>query len=322
MSQKPLSLDYIKEHTLYTTTNIHVMHLIGSYKDLLPIADDEISPASASSQPEELQPFYKAYRKAYQVTRDVSLLDVDTFYRKWSENPKQFEPVKRTPVGKLHDYLNKIYDGSNKGGTTDVIINNYDNETLGNHRLSNFVNALSALGPSYDFDVVEYQPVNPKDAYSYDKILVQEDDEEKIRKLGSLANDYAVSQSFLSYDPFRGRKPVPFYEEVKDAKGLNRVHGIAVVDGRAVDVSMKSTYGNHEFTHDEIVSLFSGEEILIPDFQTKSGEKKDIRGKLGEQSYMGNKFYGLIRTDLSSEKRKGVSLVMDDDKESERVLDC
>lgn len=311
MSEKQIpSLEYIKQNTLYVTETFDGSNITGSYEELVPRADDAIMPATYTHQPKDLQDFYKAQQKAYRMTYDTSLLNVDSFYEKWAKDPHQFDPAKRKPIGKLHSFLNKIYDTNHGDQNTNVIVNNYDNGTMGNHTLKCFVSALSEIGPRYDFDVVEYTPHDPDNPYSYDTITVQEDDDKKVEDYGKNANDQAIHNSPYFSRGDKAKTPVPAYEMETDDHGKTKARGIMNIDGRAVPVAISSTYGGHTFTKDEMDSLISGKETDILGFKTKAGNVVDIKGKITKQSYMGNTYYGFERTDLQKQRtRNGIELV-------------
>ena len=311
MSEKTIpSLEYIKQNTLYVTETFDGSNVTGSYEELAPLADDAIMPATYTHQPKDLQDFYKSQQKAYRMTYDTGLLDVESFYEKWSKDPHQFDPPKREPIGKLHSFLNKIYDANYGDQNVNVIVNNYDNETMGNHTLKCFVRALSEMGPRYDFNVVAYVPHDPDNPYSYDTITVQEDNYKKIADYGKNANDQAIKNSPYFSKGDKTETPVPAYEIRTDDHCRTKAHGIMNINGKAVPVAISSKYGEHTFTKDEMDSLISGKETEIRDFRTKAGGVVNIRGKITKQSYRGNTYYGFERTDLQKQRtRNGIELV-------------
>ena len=87
--------------------------------------------------------------------------------------------------------------------------------------------------------------------------------------------------------------PDPTFEITQGKNGTDYVHG--QMDGQ--DVYFKKTYGEHEFTDKEIVSMLKGEEIKIPG---RDGNEMPL--KLGPNKYMGHEYIGPVRTDLPSKK--------------------
>ena len=88
------------------------------------------------------------------------------------------------------------------------------------------------------------------------------------------------------------------FERITDKRGTERIK--TEVDGKTV--AFAAHYGNHEFSDEEITKMLQGEEITIPDFQTKSGKVMDITGKLDTGKYMGREYFGFQRTDVQKER--------------------
>ncbi len=88
------------------------------------------------------------------------------------------------------------------------------------------------------------------------------------------------------------------FERITDNRGTERIK--TEVDGKTV--AFAAHYGNHEFSDEEITKMLQGEEITIPDFQTKSGKVMDITGKLDTGKYMGREYFGFQRTDVQKER--------------------
>ncbi len=72
-------------------------------------------------------------------------------------------------------------------------------------------------------------------------------------------------------------------------KSGNDVSGIYSPTGQ--QVSFCKSWGNHEFTKEELKSLLDGETIVFPAV-TKSGKKFDASGKLMERNVNGHKYWG------------------------------
>ena len=130
---------------------------------------------------------------------------------------------------------------------------------------------------------------------------------EEIEKLKMLRGDYDgddnnddkedVVKSEQSQESPESTSDVSF-ERITDKRGTERIK--TEVDGKIV--AFAAHYGNHEFSDEEITKMLQGEEITIPDFQTKSGKVMDITGKLDTGKYMGREYFGFQRTDVQKER--------------------
>lgn len=157
----------------------------GTYDEIQKLAKnspdvDEYDTVSWMRQPEELKPFYKAYEYALFRLNRTDLYLLKDFYDEWSKDPSKFEPAKREPIGQLSDIIADFNECS------DLIINNYDGETAGNHHVGNFIDALEALNT--DFDVVEMIREDGKTP----RIIIQEEDYEKFHSFDVEANEQAI----------------------------------------------------------------------------------------------------------------------------------
>lgn len=126
--------------------------------------------------------------------------------------------------------------------------------------------------------------------------------ETEIEKLKMLRGDYdggddVESEQTQSQESPQNMSDVSF-ERITDKRGTERIK--TEVDGKTV--AFAAHYGNHEFSDEEITKMLQGEEITIPDFQTKSGKVMDITGKLDTGKYMGREYFGFQRTDVQKER--------------------
>lgn len=124
---------------------------------------------------------------------------------------------------------------------------------------------------------------------------------EEIEKLKMLRGDYDrgndVVKSEQSQESPENISDVSF-ERITDKRGTERIK--TEIDGKTV--AFAAYYGNHVFSDEEITKMLQGEEITIPDFQTKSGKVMDITGKLDTGKYMGREYFGFQRTDVQKER--------------------
>lgn len=207
-NENVLDLDYIKENTIWVLKHESGYRETGKYAEMKEKADKcndfrDFDICACEGQPENLQPFYKAYEYAnYRMGRH-DLFIIDDFYAEWSQDPSKFVAKEREVIGKLSDELSKMKM------TDDLIINNYNGETSGNHHVGNFVEALEDLGT--DFDVVEvHEPSGEK--YDYPKIIVQTKDDATFRKFDVMAN-----QNAIKHDRYMGDGKWEKLEAAKDA---------------------------------------------------------------------------------------------------------
>lgn len=94
------------------------------------------------------------------------------------------------------------------------------------------------------------------------------------------------------------------YEKLKDSHGRNKIRGPWTHDGVTERITFAANHGNHVWTDDEIQSLLRGESIMLKDFETKAGVKKDIVGKLDAQRYMGKDYIGFTKIDNEKSNRR------------------
>lgn len=125
--------------------------------------------------------------------------------------------------------------------------------------------------------------------------------ETEIEKLKMLRGDYGrgndVVKSEQPQESPESTSDVSF-ERITDKRGTERIK--TEIDGKTV--AFAAHYGNHAFSDEEITKMLQGEEITIPDFQTKSGKVMDITGKLDTGKYMGREYFGFQRTDVQKER--------------------
>lgn len=74
------------------------------------------------------------------------------------------------------------------------------------------------------------------------------------------------------------------------------------------DVKFPVFYGSKTFSRNECRRLLSGEEIVINDYQTKSGKITTIRGQLGESDFDSPFDVEFIRTDIDMRRRKQMEI--------------
>lgn len=186
-----LDLDYIKKNTLWIIKyeNGRRITVNGSEIDNYTNNDqiDEVDTVHWKHQPAELQEFYKAYEYAYYTLDRHDLYLIEDFYREWSKNPNQFKVGHRKVISTLRKELDFRYIASNE--KINVLIVNYDKQTIGNHYLENWLDALKLIED--DFDIVESN-VNGKDI----SIVIQCDDDELLEQLSYLSNKCAITNAF------------------------------------------------------------------------------------------------------------------------------
>lgn len=127
---------------------------------------------------------------------------------------------------------------------------------------------------------------------------------EKQSMIGDIESDIEKLKALNGYDKNAIEQDTeqdagePVFERITDKRGKERIK--TEVNGQTV--AFAANYGNHQFTDDEVKSMLQGEEITIPDFQTKSGKVMDITGKLDTGKYMGREYFGFQRTDIQKER--------------------
>lgn len=183
-----LDLDYIKSTTIWVV-KLNAGRITCTEKDLYKYNDNkdvrDIDVVCWEGQPKELQPFWKAYEYANrELHKDLFL--VDDFYKEWIKNPNQFEPDHLPVITTLFKAFNDIDPYS------DLIIENYDGKSLGNHHAGNFMEALETL--DIDFDVVQIT-----EKYNYPAIIIQEDNRDKLRDF-----EYEANARAIQHDRFMG----------------------------------------------------------------------------------------------------------------------
>ena len=184
-----LTLDYINAETIWvlklqgyrlTCKGSELAEKLKRYEDELRDHDVVIW----QHQPKELQEFWHAYENANYIFNRRDLFYIDDFYKEWIKDPHQFDPQHRPVLpGKLRERLESLDPHS------DMIIINYDKQTIGNHHVSNFIKALDFLG--LDFDVVEVT-----DDLNYPTIIIQDDNMDNIKAFSMKANQLALEEAF------------------------------------------------------------------------------------------------------------------------------
>ena len=187
-----LTLDYIEQNTLWYAKFESGYSTIGTHDEVKKYYShddiDEIDIVTWEGQPKELQDFYKAYNYALYDLKRHDLFEIKDFYEEWSKTPLKFTPEYKPVIGKLSEFL-ELLDPCD-----DVIISNYYGiEGAGNHRVGSFIETLQML--DMDFDVVSFEENPPHD----NKISIQVDDLELLRKFSYKANSVAIS-----HDPYMG----------------------------------------------------------------------------------------------------------------------
>lgn len=189
-----LTLEYIKENTLWVAKFEGGIRKTGTQSEIEKYEDQEDFECSDiicwEGQPKDLQEFHRDFDYAVYTLKRDDLFFVDDFYREWSKNPDQFKPGKLPVIGKLYEML------SNMDPCNDLIIENYDERTAGNHHIGNFIEALQVL--ETDFDVVKFHE-SSGDEYDYAKITIQTDDTDLFRNFSYQSNRIA-----LAHDKFLG----------------------------------------------------------------------------------------------------------------------
>ncbi|MEE3344245.1 MAG: hypothetical protein VZS44_09165 [Bacilli bacterium] len=180
-----LSLEEIEQKTLWVYRYVNGERRVATSDKTTEYMTSElkdIDRAIWKNQPTELQEFYKSYEMARKMGRN-DLIEIEDFYKEWVKNPKQFTPEHRPIKSEtLHEILETLNPCS------DLIIQNYDKYSLGNHAVGNFLEALDIL--SYDFDVVEITEL-----YGYQAIIIQDDDMDKLEAFSGEANHNAIIHS-------------------------------------------------------------------------------------------------------------------------------
>ena len=181
MDANNLSFEYINKNTLWVAKYESGYRRVGNYSEIKELYKDddidEIDIVSWRGQPDELKEFYKDYEYAnYYKKRNLYL--IKDFYKEWIEDKSQFKPEVKPVIGKLSEIIREMDE------CDDLIINNYDEETAGNHHVGNFIEALETL--NIDFDVTEIIDGN------YKRVITQTDDIETFGKFSNEANSNAI----------------------------------------------------------------------------------------------------------------------------------
>lgn len=177
-----LDYDYIKNNTKWVVKlNSHRVIVkadeLSKYENRDDVIDIDI--LSWEGQPKELQSFYKAYYNAlYNQNRD-DLFIIKDFYKEWSKNPNQFNEDHQKVISTLSKELNKLEV------TDDLIIENFDKQCIGNHHVGNYIEALHIIDS--DYDVIQIT-----EKHGYITIIIQEDDQDKIKQLSHESNALAI----------------------------------------------------------------------------------------------------------------------------------
>ena len=177
-----LDYDYIMEHTKWVV-KLNSGRIICTEKELSKYNDNpnvrDIDTVCWEGQPKDLQPFYKAYYNAvYNQQRDDLFLLKD-FYNEWSKNPDQFTEEHQKVISKLSTELEQL------DLTDDLIIENFDKQVIGNHRVGNYIEALEIINSDYDV-------IQVTEKYGYKAIIIQEDNQDKIEQLSYESNASAI----------------------------------------------------------------------------------------------------------------------------------
>lgn len=188
-----LDLDFINDNTIWVVKfNSH--RITCQQKDLYKYEnrDDvrDIDTACWEGQPKELQEFYKDYEYALYTLNRHDLFIIKDFYDEWIKNPVQFKPNSRPVINKLSIVLSELNPCDN------VIINNYNSQTAGNHHVGNFIEALESL--EIDFDVIEFIQSNGN-KYDYNTIIIQTDDSNTFKQF-----DYQANRNAMAHDKYLG----------------------------------------------------------------------------------------------------------------------
>lgn len=186
-----LDLDFIKDNTIWVIK--YTSHReTGKYKELKSklnnpeIKDFDI--VAWHGQPKELQDFYKTYEYAIYKLNRTDLTNIDVFYEEWIKDPDQFKADHMPVIGQLYTALD-VFDPC-----SDLIVENYDKHTIGNHKVGNFVEALQQL--DCDFNVVKVCD----DLYGFNGIIIQTDDQELIDKFSHVVNRIAIEHDRIMGD--------------------------------------------------------------------------------------------------------------------------
>lgn len=180
-----LSLEEIKEKTIWVAHLYGGTRFTGTYKELEHWKDsedlDELDTVCAEGQPKELQPFWQAYEYANYKLQRHDLYIIDDFYAEWSKNPNQFVPELKLVIGNLRDKLESI---SKEESNIDIIIVNYDETPIGNHKINCWIKTLNEMNTNFDI-------ISIRDDFNAYRITIQETDKDKIEKLDIISNSLA-----------------------------------------------------------------------------------------------------------------------------------
>ena len=150
---------------------------IDAYKDRDDVRDIDI--VSWQGQPKELQAFYKAYEHATYDLGRKDLFLIEDFYNVWKMDPNQFDEEHRPVISTLSKEL------ENLDVRSDLVVENYDSQVIGNHKVGNFVEALDEI-------FMDYNVIQVTEKYGYPAIIIQEDDQNKIELLQQKSNQVAL----------------------------------------------------------------------------------------------------------------------------------
>ena len=155
---------------------------------------------------------------------------------------------------------------------------------------------------------IKFVNVNCKDEELENEVI---QDLEKISDRNGLDYVYlrndsleAVNQSTLWYG-FKGLNVNYFYKEWCDKFAeLNKYRSESVTRSYMDKflVTIKSSYGDHIFTEEELDKLFKGESITIT-FNTKYGNSRTVSGKIEQKDWAEKeiKFYTFVTHDLDNQ---------------------
>ena len=191
-----ISLDEIKTKTLWSANLNSGLMQIGTYDKVEQFKNDtKLVRVPAASQPLELQPFWLAYEYAFNTLNRRDLVEVDDFYKEWSNNPDEFDPDMRPTKSNLRTFL-LLY--SSYPASTNLKIENYDGRFVGTHQLRDFTKALDTMGEKVNFNVIEWQDegIDPQIKSIVIKVVIQCKKLDLVQEFATIANRVAADRVF------------------------------------------------------------------------------------------------------------------------------
>lgn len=192
-----LSLEEIKSKTKYQVRGKNGTWYAGSldyiHSNCPDAAPEEIERMSAESQLLAVQRFWLDHRYATEVLGHTELGSLEDFYKEWSQDPKRFEPAKRSVITTLRT-LTCIYGGYS--GKTNLVIKNYDGRTMWTHRLRNFAAALEEMDADFDVVEIENKGLDPITKDEILRIVIQSDDLALVGDLAVVSNRIEAEEVF------------------------------------------------------------------------------------------------------------------------------